>query len=194
MHEEMKISDYLNKNHSDKCIIHTYHYAYDSLLGAFDREGEWDILESGVEKGGSLCAWKEYFPNARVTGVDIVDQRWPEFKRDDVEFVLEDIKKYKPDRKFDFIIEDGNHSNHDALWSGVHLVEHLKDNGFLIIEDVQEGFMTSHLLWGMLNGDYVLNTVDMRRLTHTRDNVLIIIHKVKTNRVKTAPYERNYTI
>lgn len=161
---------------------HTYHYLYDDLLCNLDRNATLDILESGIEKGGSLCAWKEYFPNARVTGVDIIDTRLSQFIRDDVEFIVTDIKQYKPDRKFDLIIEDGNHSNEDALWAVINLVEHLKPNGHLVIEDVQEAYMVPFLSWGKLLGDYVVHTIDLRRLTNGRDNFLIDIHKVIVNR------------
>lgn len=178
------ISYYLNKNGSDKCKAHTYHYVYDGTFMSFDREGELDILESGIEYGGSLSAWKEYFPNAKVTGVDIVDQRLDVFKRNDIEFIVEDIKKYKPDRKFDIIIEDGNHSNEDALWSVVNLSPHLKDGGILIIEDVQEGYMVPFLSWGKLNGDYVVTTVDLRRVNNRHDNFLIQVQKVQVIRHK----------
>lgn len=183
------ISHYLNKNGSDKCRTHTYQYLYDDLLASFDRNAPIDILESGVEYGGSLAAWKEYFPNARVTGVDIKDVR--KHKRDDVEFIVGDIKEYKPDRLFDLIIEDGDHSNHDALWSGVHLSKHLKIGGTLIIEDVQEGYMVPFLLWGKLNGDYVVETIDMRRITERHDNFLIKIRKIEVNRIPYGKMEES---
>lgn len=173
------ISHYLLKNSSDKCNPHTYHLIYDDLFRRYDRNAPLDILESGVEKGGSLCAWKEYFPNARVVGVDIVDVRLPQFVRNDVEFVLRDIKEYKPDRQFDIIIEDGNHSNFDALWAGENLSKYLKETGTLIIEDVQEGFLVPFVLWGKLHGDFIVSAIDMRRLTGKHDNFMIKIERVK---------------
>lgn len=176
------ISDILNKNGSDKCIRHTYQLIYDSVCSAYDRNQEIDILESGVEKGGSLSAWKEYFPNARVTGVDIVDQRLPKFVREDVEFVLSDIKKYKPDRYFDIIIEDGNHSNEDAIWAGVNLSQQLKVGGTLIIEDIQEGFIVPMILWGKLHGDFMVSALDMRRITQSHDNFAIKIDRLSVTR------------
>ena len=178
------IFHYLNKHGSDKGNKHTYEYWYDATFAGFDREAELDILESGIEYGGSLVAWKEYFPNARVTGVDIQDVRLEENKRDDIEFIQCDIKKYKPDRKFDIIIEDGNHSNYDALWAAVNLSEHLKDGGILLIEDVQEGYVVPFLMWGKLLGDYVVSVIDMRRITHSHDNFLIQVHKVVVARTK----------
>lgn len=174
------ISYFLNKNGSDKCQTnHTYQLVYDSIFNSYDRNGVWDILESGIEKGGSLAAWKEYFPNAKVTGVDVEDVRSPEFKNADVEFILADIKEYKSDRQFDIIIEDGNHSNYDALWAGINLSKHLKVGGILFIEDVQEGFMIPFLLWGKLSGVFTVNAMDMRRLTDSHDNFVIVIQRLQ---------------
>ena len=176
------VFDYLKKHGSDKNTHHTYDYWYNSVFASFPREAKLDILESGIKFGGSLVAWKEYFPNANVTGIDIEDVRLEENKRDDIEFILGDIKDYKPDRRFDLIIEDGNHSNFDALWAATHLVEYLKTDGILIVEDIQEAYMVPFLMWGKLNGDYVVTTVDMRRLTNSHDNFLIQIHKVPVKR------------
>lgn len=178
------ISYYLNKNDSDKCTRHSYQYFYDDLFTHYEPNATLNILESGVEYGGSLSAWKECFPNAKVTGVDIQDVRLEKFKRDDVEFVLGDIKDYVPDREFDLIIEDGSHSNEDAMWAAVNLSNHLKLGGSLVIEDIQEGFLVPFLLWGRLNGDYVLSVIDMRRITNTHDNFLIRIHKLHVTRTK----------
>lgn len=172
---DKSISWYLTKNGSDKCTSHSYQYLYDSLLTRWDRNSFVDILESGVEYGGSLSAWKEYFPNARVTGVDIVDARKEELKRDDVEFVLSDIKEYTPNRKFDLIIEDGNHSNFDCLWAATNLPKYLKDNGVLVIEDVQEGYAVPFLLWGNLGGKYAVSTIDLRRQVDKHDDFMIVI-------------------
>lgn len=169
------ISHYLNKNKSDKCYSHTYQIVYDSFFSSQNKNDALEILEVGVEKGGSLLAWKEFFPNATVTGVDITDTR--EYKSDDTTFVLSDIKEYKTDKLFDFIIDDGSHSNSDGMWSIVNLSKKLKNGGTLFIEDVQEGFMLAFLSWGQLNGKYVLSAVDMRRLTNKHDNFMLIIQK-----------------
>ncbi len=172
------ISEIFNRCGSDKNDKHTYGYFYNSFFSSYNRNKHLDILEAGVWKGGSIVAMKEYFPNARITGVDIEDVRLEQNKIPGVEFILDDIKNYKPDRKFDIIIEDGSHSNEDAMWAGTHMGEWLKDNGILVIEDVQEGFIVPMLLWGKLSGDYVLTVMDMRRITHSHDNFLIVIQKV----------------
>lgn len=180
--EDKPISFFLNKNGSDKCQSHTYQLVYDDLFKNLPRDYPIDLLESGVERGGSLSAWKEYFPNGNIIGIDPVDQRLPEFVRDDVKFVLEDIKKYQFDREFDLIIEDGNHSNEDALWATTTLPLHLKPGGVMILEDVQEGFLVPFLLWGKLHGDYVVTVVDMRRITNQHDNFLVKVDKLQVVR------------
>lgn len=167
------ISYYLNKNQSDKCYSHSYQLIYDEFFQKFNRDLPLDILEVGVEKGGSLLAWKEYFPNAHVIGVDIAATR--EYIDSGVQFVLSDIKKYQPTNSFDIIIEDGSHSNEDALWAVEHLTKHLKIGGTLFIEDVQEGFIVPVLAWGKLLGKFMLTAIDMRRITGAHDNFLIKI-------------------
>ena len=176
---ELKISNFLNENKSDKCHYgHNYQFVYNDLFSKYHRDGAIDILESGIAQGGSLCAWKEYFPNAHVTGVDIVDTRLPQFIRDNVEFIVADIKDYVPDRAFDIIIEDGNHSNHDALWSALNLSKHLKSGGTLVIEDVQESYILPFVLWGRLNGKFIVSTTDLRRLNSRHDDFLVVIKKI----------------
>ena len=32
------------------------------------------VLEIGIERGGSLLMWRDYFPNAQVFGIDITDK------------------------------------------------------------------------------------------------------------------------
>ena len=78
----MKISELLSLYKSDKVDPHTYGEAYDELFNEFDKQGNLNILEIGTQKGGSLCAWQDFFPNAKVTGLDIVDVVEPEYRRE----------------------------------------------------------------------------------------------------------------
>lgn len=185
------ISKIFQRCGSDKHHKHTYSYFYDSQFASYDKQDSLDILEVGVWRGGSLVALREYFPNANITGVDIVDQRLEENKRDDIEFVISDIKEYRPGKEFDIIIEDGSHSNEDALWAGTNLAQWLKPDGILIIEDVQEGYVVPMVLWGKLLGDYVVTSIDLRRVTDSHDNFLVVIHKVSVYREKTGENLQN---
>ena len=133
----MKISELLSLYKSDKVDPHTYGEAYDELFNEFDRQGNLNILEIGTQKGGSLCAWQDFFPNAKVTGLDIVDVVEPEYRREGINYVLCDVKEYKTDEMFDIVIDDGSHWLKDVVHSVGYFSKKLKIGGMMIIEDVQ---------------------------------------------------------
>ena len=128
----MKISEILATYDTDKVREHSYGRVYDKLFEDFNQNDKLNILEVGTQKGGSLCAWRDYFPNSSITGIDIVDVVKPEYRRKDIEYVIKDIKDYKSDIVYDIIIDDGSHSLGDVLY----VVKNLKYK-LLIIEDVQ---------------------------------------------------------
>lgn len=126
------------KYDTDK-IIHGYHEAY---CFHFDkiREKVSNILEIGVHKGGSLEMWKDYFPNAQIIGIDIIDQRYtPSSPRIKVEFgdatkqdvVNNLINKYG---KFDIVIDDGSHWSSHMKKSFKLLYPHT--NLIYVVEDM----------------------------------------------------------
>jgi trans-aconitate methyltransferase len=159
----MKISEILSQYETDKVKDHHYGDAYDSLLGRFDRNASLNILEIGTQKGGSLCAWQDYFPNAKVTGVDIVDVVKPEYRRDSINYVFMDIKDWKTDEMFDIIIDDGSHFAQDVSFVIKNYQNKLKDGGILIVEDIQDT-----RLWGGFQ---------LERCGDNYDDVLLIIEK-----------------
>ena len=93
-----------NKYNSDKGVNkHNYTALYDMLFSPY-REKEINIIEMGLLIGGpehgnnasrttddlpSIKMWLEYFPKARITGVDISDFSW--FKNDRFDFVQVDM-------------------------------------------------------------------------------------------------------
>lgn len=133
----MKISEILSKYNTDKITHHRYGDAYDFLFNKFNREDNLNILEIGTQKGGTLLAWKEYFPNADITGVDVVDVVPDEYRVDTVKRVIADIKDYRDDRKFDIVIDDGSHYLADMVYVISRYMVKLNNNGILIIEDIR---------------------------------------------------------
>lgn len=133
----MKISKILEQYETDKVGHHGYGEVYDELFSKFDRLAELSILEVGIQKGGSLLAWREYFPNAKVTGVDIVDEIKPEYRRSDINYVISDIKDWQTDETFDIIIDDGSHFTDDVQFVIDHFKGKLREGGVMIVEDIQ---------------------------------------------------------
>ncbi len=108
-----------------------------------------NVLELGVQGGGSLKMWRDYFPNAQVYGVDIADcssvargERisFYQGRQEDQDF-LKSITHRIPDGKFDLIIDDASHFGLYSKLTFKHLFdEHLKPGGIYVIEDWGTGY------------------------------------------------------
>lgn len=134
---EVKISEILTRYDTDKETHHHYGDAYNEIFGRFNRKDKLDILEIGTQKGGSLLAWKEYFPNANVTGIDIIDVVSEEYRIDTVTRIISDIKDWKDNRDWDIIIDDGSHFLGDLVFVLSQYVIKLRVGGVMVIEDVR---------------------------------------------------------
>ena len=190
----MKMSDLLLKYRTDKNLGsvesgkgHLYGAAYDEMFSGFDKASKLNILEIGVFKGGSLLAWKEFFSNAEITGVDIVDVRERDYVSSSVSFVLSDIKAPVLKERFvqnglDIIIDDGSHYIEDVLFVVKNYLDVLNPCGMLVIEDVQlPAIWSLHILKqliGRKDGCYELDYKDMRR-NGLFDDFLFVIRKGK---------------
>lgn len=102
------------------------------------------VLEIGIGEGPSLRMWRDFFPNAKIYGAEIQDNR-----------IFEDgaIKVYKCDQSslkdlkalikeigtdIDFIVEDGSHIPEHQVFTCLTLMPLLKKEAVYIIEDVAD--------------------------------------------------------
>jgi len=106
------------------------------------RNKEISLLEIGVLSGASLRMWKEYFPHARIFGLDI-DQHCKRLEEDRISIeigsqtdtsLLECVAQKAGG--FDIVIDDGSHVNKHILKSYEVLFKHLKPGGIYVIEDL----------------------------------------------------------
>lgn len=119
----------------------------------------------GYKPGGSLRAWRDFFINGRIIGVDIQpdtqfsDEHHIEtyicnstILSDVNEFMakLEGLKSYPQDShirgsnnndklKFDIIIDNGSHHDIDQIHTLRNFYPYLKNNGIYVIEDIYPG-------------------------------------------------------
>jgi len=107
------------------------------------RQSATKILEIGVCFGGSVCALRDYFPNAQIVGADI--ELYRPFRRSDNPRItliqadqgnVGDLKKLGVYGPYDFIIEDGSHEYTHQKLAMDTLPAFLKSDGVLFIEDV----------------------------------------------------------
>lgn len=109
-----------------------------------------NVLEIGINQGGSLKMWRDFFPNATVYGVDskrdnlFSDERIVTFSgSQEVPLAIKhDIENLK--RKFDIIIDDGSHKHDHQQKTLSALFKFLQPGGLYIIEDLHCAFYSEY--------------------------------------------------
>jgi hypothetical protein len=132
----------------DKASKHHYDLVYESEFAPI-KEQHLAILEVGVFKGESTQAWVDYFPNAKIFGLDVFTRvsmnQIPILNHPRVEAICgssidititEEIRKKWPGVKFDIIIDDGLHTPRANADTFKNLFPLLKQGGAYYIEDV----------------------------------------------------------
>jgi predicted O-methyltransferase YrrM len=136
----------MNDSRSDKQTVHSYLPLYEDLLSK-KRETATDVLEVGICYGGSIKLWYDYFSNANVYALDIINYNkiWDELKGKDRIKLFSSFDAYNEeivnkcfgDKKFDFILDDGPHTLESQLKFLDIYLPLLKEDGILIIEDIE---------------------------------------------------------
>lgn len=127
---------------SDKWSI--YISIYERLFSELD-DRPLRVLEIGIQNGGSLEIWSEFFPEAtRIVGCDIneacrrltySDPRISVVVGDaNTDEVEEAITAYS--QKFDLVIDDGSHRSGDIIRSFARYFPRLEDDGLFVVEDL----------------------------------------------------------
>lgn len=171
----MKISEILMTYKTDKAAEHSYGPFYDELFSRFDQEAPLNILELGVQGGGSLLAWKDYFPNATVVGVDISDSRHEEYKSDRVRYIKADLRDMPVEGPFDVIIDDSDHFIGTQMFIVKNYYPLLAPKGVLVIEDVQSPESDVVDISQVLPMSARMETTDLRAKKGRPDDFLITI-------------------
>ena len=130
---------------SDKGHYHHYDRVYEQLFK--DRRDEVGrVLEIGVYQGGSLLAWRDYFPSALVVGLDIdfsnMSYQVEDWTKERILLMegdqtnpadLDRAAKFGP---FDLVVDDGSHDIDDQLSTLLNLWSTLTPGGWYVIEDI----------------------------------------------------------
>jgi len=173
---EMKtITQILSEYDSDKESFHKYGSSYEAIFSGFDREAPLNMLEVGTQKGGSLLAWKEYFPNANVYGVDVIDVVPEEYRKDTVTRIVSDIKDWKNDIEWDIVIDDGSHYLLDVAYVFATYVLRLKPGGVIVIEDVRFPALLLRVIENLIDDLHVF-APDFRQSPLNQEVILDIRH------------------
>lgn len=126
----------------DTC--HTYTEAYYRMFDDQRRHNVRRVLEIGVNAGSSLRMWEEWFPHAKISGLDILSHvlfnagriRCYIADQSSEVSLLEAIHNISVSPVFDLIIDDGSHELQHQLISMKTLLPFLTPDGVYVIEDV----------------------------------------------------------
>jgi len=195
MEELFKIYDDRYSDVSDKGTKHSYINFYEGLFLPF-RDKQISLLEIGVQRGGSINLWSEYFVNAEnVVGIDINDEANEEEKRKwESQGNISFIQGSSTDKnllenpviknnKFDIIIDDGGHDHSTQMATFDNFYNKLNVGGVYVIEDIYRSSA-----WRFLKHHKDLDPIhlDFRKHKHfypssrgrSTDNQLIIFFKL----------------
>ena len=144
----MSLIELIDNTKTDKNTTHTYLPLYQQLLNS-KRETAKNVLEVGICGGGSIKLWNDFFINATVYGLDIMNYNnmWREITNKKRIILYTSIDAYNPiffkthflntNIKCDFMLDDGPHTL-ESMKQFIKLYSQIMtDDGILIIEDVQ---------------------------------------------------------
>jgi len=162
-------------------VIHKWdHYfnIYERHFSAF-RGKKVTVVEMGVNHGGSLRMWKDYFgPQSQIIGVDI-NPKCKQVEEEGISVVIGD----QGDRNFlqslresfpqiDILIDDGGHMMQQQIVTFEELFPHLAHNGVYLCEDLHTSY------WKEFKGglkrkntfiEYSKNLIDFLNAWHSQD-------------------------
>lgn len=166
-----------------KSIYHDYTPYYSRLL---EGRNVRRVLEVGIgtpvsmtypgyRTGASLKMWSEYFPEARIYGVDLDPQAM--FTTDRIITGIADADSVWELQSvavefggdFDLIIDDGSHKPEHQVNAALALVPFLAEGGVFVIEDVKD----PSIVWKL---PYTSRIVEFQPELRSQDNRMVIIN------------------
>lgn len=140
--------DLADNSRTDKNTSHSYLPLYEQLFERLRGKAS-NVLEVGIQSGGSIKMWRDYFSNATVYGLDIMPSSnvWSAIANDSRIKLFTSTNAYdvnffnstflRSNMKFDMMLDDGPHTL-DSMKLFIQLYSTLiTDDGILVIEDVQ---------------------------------------------------------
>lgn len=146
---------------SDKYGGHLYTPIYHNIFGHL-QSSRINLLEIGVggydsERAGglSLKMWADYFPYAKITGLDIHKKKLDlpprvtvlQGSQTDKDILIKLVDRNSP---LDIVIDDGSHIVDHMITTFLFLYPQISPTGFYAIEDTQTSFMPA--MGGSLDG------------------------------------------
>jgi hypothetical protein len=173
----------VNNSATDKNTSHSYVDVYESLFAPIQQSCQ-RILEIGVQEGGSIALWSEYFTNADVYGFDInLDKVIVDLSNPRIHTKLCDaydsrvISTIDP-MSFDVIIDDGPHTKASMITFAGMYPQLLKNGGICVIEDVQSIDWVTDIV-NAFPKYMKVEVIDRRHIKGRWDDIMIVGRRVQ---------------
>jgi hypothetical protein len=144
----MSLEEIVDNFITDKNTVHSYLPLYQKLLIG-KKETALNVLEIGICNGGSIKLWNDFFSNATIYGLDImnIDNVSSSIKDNEKIILHTSIDAYNnsfftneflnKNIKCDLILDDGPHTL-ESMKQFIRLYSQIMtEDGILIIEDIQ---------------------------------------------------------
>jgi hypothetical protein len=151
-------------------------YYYDLFIDR--RESIHKVLEIGVGEGPGLRMWRDFFPYARIYGIDNEPKRI--FKEDRIDVFFGDQTSLESlngiiniiGADIDFVVDDASHKPEDQIFTCLTLMPLFQKETIYIIEDVADLSIVKELT------QYNLEIPALKRKRKRYDDYLIIVKKI----------------
>ena len=108
------------------------------------------FVEIGIDDGGSLEVWKNFFGDkAKIIGIDI-NPLCKQFENlnENIEVIIGDQSSQTFWKNFflnygkvDIILDDGGHTNKQQIITASEVIPNINDNGLLLVEDTHSSYL-----------------------------------------------------
>lgn len=189
----MNLYDIIDNDRTDKNTLHSYLDLYQTLFNNKKNTAK-NILEIGIFKGGSIKLWSEFFINANIYGIDIMDinancddiinkENIILYEKSDAyDYNIFNEKILFKNIKFDVMIDDGPHTLETMIQFIKLYSQLMTDDGILIVEDVQSIEWINELKNAVPeNLKSYIKWYDLRKNKNRYDDIVFTIDKSNNN-------------
>ncbi len=175
---------------TDKNSDHSYVESYERLLNPF-RNKACNLLEIGVNFGGSAIMWYHYLPQSRLFLIDnrnvmkthitsaMKNSRWHLYVEDAYTPGAVMMMHSECPSGFDIIIDDGPHSLGTQKFVITSYLSLLNRGGVLIIEDIQDIYFVENLEKCVPNSsEFQVEIIDLRAIKNRYDDILFVVKRI----------------
>lgn len=178
------MDEIIKKNNfpTDKNDLHSYcDHFYEKEFAKYKHQPI-EMIEIGVQRGGSIGLWSEYFDEVHILGLDIdpfpeaydIAARYPHAKIEKLDAYRDAVFDAMP--MADIIIDDGPHHLFSQLYAARYFIHRVKPGGMFIIEDVEkpEYFLHLYDVTPFHLRPFIRN-IDLRSLKNRHDDLMFVI-------------------